>query len=46
MVTRILAFIGAFACLIVLMTTDLDNNQRWLLAGVTCFSAIATWGRD
>jgi hypothetical protein len=43
MVTRILAMIGAFACLIALMATDLNNTQRFLLAGVTCFTAIATW---
>ena len=43
MITRILAMIGAFACLIALLFSDLDSMQRFLLAGVTCFTAVAKW---
>ena len=42
---QVIAMVCAMACLIWLIFTDLDNVQRFLLSGVTCFTAIATWDR-
>ncbi len=42
---RIIFMIFSFACLIVLLCTDLDNMQRWLLTGVIVGAAVANWDR-
>jgi len=45
MVMRILAAVGALACYIALVCTDLDSTQRWLLVAVIWFQVIADWDR-
>jgi hypothetical protein len=43
---RILAAVISFGFLIALLFTDLDNGQRWLLAGMIWATVAATLDRS